>query len=278
MKLTNIYQKVIFSLILLVFSIYAICIIYPLVWMFLSGFKSNAELFNNTWALPAQWNFKNYADAWNKGIGRYFFNSALVTTTTVFFTLFISAMAAYILSRFEFKTKNIVFIIVLGGLMLSPEVSLISLYKLLQKYKLYNTYWALIIPYTAYRLPFTIFLLRSYFLGIHREIEEAAYIDGCSTFKVFTNIIIPMSKPILATGALLAAMSAWNEFMFALVFIENDKLRTIPVGLNNLKGTFNTNWAVLLAGIAISSLTMIILFLIFQKQFVRGLTAGGVKG
>jgi raffinose/stachyose/melibiose transport system permease protein len=275
---SNFISKLMNVIIFILLSVFAICIIYPILWMFISGFKSNGELFNSTWSLPKVWNVSNYTAAWNQGVGRYFLNSVIVTLATVVLTLFFSATAAYALSRFEFWGKKLVFILVIGGLMLSPEVSLISLYKLLQNMHLYNTYWALIIPYTAFRIPFTIFLLRAYFLDIPREIEEAAYIDGCSSFKVFTKVIIPMSKPILSTAALLTAMASWNEFMFALVFIEDDSLRTIPIGLANLRGAFSTNWAQLIAGIAISSVTMIVLFIVFQKQFVRGLTSGGVKG
>jgi raffinose/stachyose/melibiose transport system permease protein len=109
-------------------------------------------------------------------------------------------------------------------------------------------------------------------------VEDSAYIDGCTSLQVFAKIIMPMSKPILATGALLAAMSCWNEFMFALVFIESDKYKTIPVGLMNLRGSLSTDWTILMAGLTLSVLPMIIIFLVFQKQLVRGITSGGVKG
>ena len=115
-------------------------------------------------------------------------------------------------------------------------------------------------------------------LTLPREIEDSAYIDGCSSWRVFWNIILPMSKPILATSALLAAMSIWNEFMFAIVFIEDSSLRTIPVGIMNLRSALSTDWTILLAGLTISALPMIILFVVFQKQFIRGITSGGVKG
>ena len=258
--------------------LYAVCIIYPFVWMTVSGFKTTSELFNNTWALPSRWIFRNYADAWNQGVGRYFLNSVIVTVSTVALTTLISAAAAFAMSRFEFRGRNLLLVLVVGGLMLSPEVSVISLYKLLQALGIYNTYLALIIPYTAFRIPFTIFLMRSYFLSLPREVEESAYIDGCGTFRVFWCIVLPMSKPIIATASLLTAMSAWNEFMFCLVFIESDSLRTIPVGLMNLRGAFSTNWSVLLAGLTISALTMVLFFLFFQKKLIRGLTEGSVKG
>ncbi len=244
----------------------------------MSGFKSNSEIMLNTWALPSEWRWENYFLAWEVGVGKYFFNSIIVTVASVIFTVMISAIAAFALSRFEFKYRELILAVIVGGLMLSPQVGLISLYKLLSSLSIYNTYLALVIPYTAYRIPFTVFLMRSYFISLPREVEDSAYIDGCNSWQVFWHIILPMSRPIIATSALLTAMFTWNEFMFALVFIEDSRLKTIPVGLMNLRGALTTQWSVLLAGLTLSALPMIILFLVFQKQLIRGLTAGSVKG
>lgn len=265
-------------LVLGILLFYALLIVLPLIWMVLSGFKDNQGLFLDTWGLPRKFLWENYVTAWNGGVGRYFLNSLIVTSTSVCLTLFISSCAAFALSRFEFRGRGILLLFVLGGLMLSPQVSLIPLFKLLQRLKLYNTYWALIIPYVAYRIPFTTFLIRAYMLSLPREIEDSAYIDGCSAWTVFSRIILPMSKPILVTAALFTAMSCWNEFMFALVFIESDKLKTIPIGLMGLKSSLRTEWTILMAGLTLSMLPMVALFLVFQKQFIRGITSGGVKG
>ncbi|MFS0865652.1 carbohydrate ABC transporter permease [Fredinandcohnia sp. 179-A 10B2 NHS] len=266
------------TIILIWFGLFSLVIIYPLIWLALSGLKSNSDFFLNTWTLPKEWLWKNYKAAWDAGVGEYFFNSVLVTVISVLLILLIGAMAAYGLSRFQFKGQNLLLMLILSGLMLAPQVSLIPLYKLLQFLGLYNTYGALILPYVAFQLPFAIFLMRSYFLSIPRELEESAIIDGCNSWKVFWHIIIPMGKPIIASAALLTGMFVWNEFMFALVFIEDSSLRTIPVGLMNLRSQLNTNFGIQLAGLAISALPMIIAYIIFQKQFVRGITAGGVKG
>lgn len=278
MNRTSTVSKVIRTIIFIWFITYAICIIYPLLWMLISGFKTKSELFLNTWAFPKEWLWENYKTAWDVGVGRYFFNSVFVTSVSVVLSVIISACCAFALSRFEFKGEKIILLIVVGALMLSPQVSLISLFKLLQKLKIYNTYLALIIPYVAFRIPFTTFLIRSYFLDLPREVEDAAYIDGCNSWGVFWRIILPMSKPIVSTASLLAAMQVWNEFMFALVFIEDSNLKTIPIGLMSLRSTLSTDWTVLLAGLSISVIPMVILFIIFQKQFVRGMTSGSVKG
>jgi raffinose/stachyose/melibiose transport system permease protein len=274
----TIKNRIFQSVVLVWFSIFALVIIYPIIWLGLSGLKSNSDFFLNTWSLPEEWFWSNYKAAWDAGIGQFFLNSVYVTVVSVITVLFLGSMAAYGLSRFQFKGQNLVLILILSGLMLAPQVSLIPLYKLLQGIGLYNTYWALVLPYVAFQLPFSIFLMRSYFLSIPRELEESAIIDGCNTWKVYRHIIIPMGKPIIASCALLTGMNVWNEFMFALVFVEDSSLRTIPVGLMNLRSQLNTNFGIQLAGLAISALPMIIAYIIFQKQFVRGLTAGSVKG
>lgn len=263
---------------LIVMFAYALTVIYPLIWMLLSAFKTNKQLFASPWSLPTNWSMENYITAWEIGIGTYFMNSVIVTVAATAITVTVSALLAFGLCRYRFRAMDIGFMLVLGGMMLSPEVSLISLYKMLQFFGIYNTRWALIIPYAAFRIPFTTFLLRSYFLSIPAEVEESAFMDGCNSFGIFWKMTLPMSKPILATGALLAAMTFWNEFMFGLVFIESSALKTIPIGLMNLRGTLTTKWSIMLAGLSISAIPMILVFLVFQKQLVRGLTAGGVKG
>jgi raffinose/stachyose/melibiose transport system permease protein len=274
MVLGRLYRAVIWAW----FAVYGLCILYPLIWLLMNGFKSNREFFLDPWSLPEKWLWQNYVSAWKAGIGQYFLNSLFVSVVSVVIVVLFGSMAAYGLSRFRFKGANILLLIVLSGLMLAPQVSLISLYKMLQMIGLYNTHWALIVPYVSFQLPFAIFLMRSYFLSIPRELEEAATIDGCGTWQIYWHLILPVGKPILASSALLAGMNVWNEFMFAMVFIEDTALRTIPVGLMNLRSQLNTNFGVQLAGLAISAFPMVLAFILFQKQFVRGLMAGSVKG
>ena len=274
----NLRTQIVKYSVLFLFFLYALTIIYPLFWVFMTGFKENREFFRSTWALPNKLLYQNYIDAWNVGVGTYFFNSVFVTAVSVVLTTILSAFLGFVLARYTFRFKRFIFILILGGMMLSPEVSLIALFRLLQDMRLYNTHWALIITYTAFRIPITTFLIRSYFVELPHEIEEAAFIDGCSSFQIFTKIILPISKPIIASAALLNAMTFWNEFMFGLVFIESSSLKTIPVGLMNLRGALNTKWTTMFAGLATSAIPIIIVFLLCQKQFVRGLTSGGIKG
>lgn len=266
------------SLIMLGLLIGLILIIYPLFWMVTSSLKSYDEIFGSIWSLPSKWLFSNYVTAWNKGVAGYFFNSVIVTSCTVFGVILISSLCAYGLSRYRFKLDKAVLLLVMGGMMLNPQVCLVPLYTMLQKINLHNTYLALILPYIAYRLPLTVLLIRSYFLGISKEIEESAVIDGCSAFRIYRSIFLPMSVPILLTSTILVAYYAWNEFLFAIIFIDSDKYKTIPAGLMSFKDALLTDWGVLLAGMVISALPLIIMFIAMQKYFIRGMASGSVKG
>lgn len=260
--------------------IMAAVILFPMFWILMSGFKTNNEIFTSTFSLPKELRFSNYALAWKYGLGDYFLNSILVTFVSTAGTVIISLMAAFGLThyRFDFKLRKVMLLFVISGLMLAPQVALIPLYDLLSKMGIYDTYLAMIVPYIAFRIPFTVFLMRAYLLSLPQELEDAAYIDGCGSFGILRRIVMPLSKPIIATGALFTGMYCWNEFMFTLVFTSSDKLRTIPLGLMNMRGTFRTEWGILIAALALSALPIIVVFILLQKQFIRGLAAGGVKG
>ncbi|MGG0462384.1 carbohydrate ABC transporter permease [Priestia aryabhattai] len=257
--------------------VYFIVIAYPLLWMIISSFKSTDEIFTHSWSMPHTWLIENYVTAWKSGISSYFLNSVIVTGASCFLTVLVSALGAYGLSRFEFQGKAFVLIICLGGLMLSPQVSLIPLYSIIQKLGIYNTHLALILPYVAYRIPLTILLIRAYFLSIPKELEEAARLDGCTSLGILFRIFIPMSTPILLTTTILTAYYTWNEFMFAIIFIDDDSLRTIPAGLMQFRDALQTDWGVLLAGLTISAVPIVMLFLFMQKYFIRGIANGSVK-
>jgi raffinose/stachyose/melibiose transport system permease protein len=251
-----------------------VAVLYPLFWMFMTGFKSTQELFNNSWALPGQLRWSNFIDAWNQGVVRYLVNSLVVTTASVITTVGISALAAYALTRVRIPYATPITLAILGGMMVSPTVALIPLFRLIQALGIFDTYWALIVLYTAFRIPFTMFLIRAYMITISRDLEDAAVVDGASRFQVFRHVIMPLSRPILVSAGLVQALFAWNEFMFALVFINNQDLKTLPVGLLDLQSRFLTNYPVMFAGLAISALPMILIFVLGQRQFIRGLAEG----
>ncbi|MFD6815465.1 carbohydrate ABC transporter permease [Microbacterium sp. NPDC060132] len=262
----------------LVLVIYAVVIAYPLLWMVISSFKSSSEIFTDPWGLPSVWLVQNYAAAWDRGISDYFVNSVVVTIVSTVATVAIAALCAYGMVRLSSRIANIVLIITMGGLVVAPQVSLIPLYRLLDAMGLLNTSWAMILPYVAFRLPMAILLIRSVFLGIPRELEDAATIDGCRSFGVFRHVYLPLSASVLTTAAVLTGYFAWNEFLFAIVYIDADALRTIPAGLMSFRDSLSTEWGVLLAGLTIAALPIVVVFLALQRYFVAGVAAGSVKG
>lgn len=252
----------------------AVVVIYPLLWMLLNGVKSNAELFANPFALPVAWRWENYATAWNRGVGDYLTTSVLVTVASTIATVFVSAWAAYGLTKVSIPFSRTVLILILAGLMLAPTVALIPLVKMFQAMGLYNSFWALLILYTAFRVPFTTFLIRAYMMDLPAEVDEAAAVDGASKSRAFWQIILPMCRPIIVSTVLLNILFTWNEYLFAMVFTSGGDLQTLPVGLTNLMSKHGTDYPVVFAGMAIAALPVIVLFFAGQRYFIRGLADG----
>jgi len=265
-------------LVLMGLIVFAIIIIYPLFWMIISSMKSYGEIYNDVWGFPSEWIFENYSEAWSRGVSNYFFNSVIVTIVTVITVLIVGSMAAFALSRFKSRFIDIALIVIIGGMMMNPEIAIIPLFDILSTLHIVDTRLALILPYIAFRLPICVLLLRSYFLGIPDELSESALMDGCTEFGIYMRIYLPMSVPIMITTVVITAFYAWNEFLFATIFIDSESLKTIPSGLMNFRDALQTDWGILLAGMVIASLPMIILLIVLQKYLVRGLSEGSVKG
>ncbi|MFI0504221.1 carbohydrate ABC transporter permease [Streptomyces albogriseolus] len=252
----------------------AVVVLYPLLWMVLNGFKTNAELFGNPFALPTDLSFGNYRDAWNRGVSDYLAASVLVTVTSTVATVFISAWAAYGLTRMDIPFNKVLTAVILGGLMLTPTVALVPLVRMFQSMGLYNSFWALLILYTAFRVPFTTFLIRAYMIDLPREVDEAAQIDGAGRWTAFWRIILPMCKPIITSTVLLHVLFAWNEYLFAMVFTNGSDVQTLPVGLTSLMSKHGTDFPVVFAGMVIAAVPVVLLFLFGQRYIVKGLADG----
>jgi raffinose/stachyose/melibiose transport system permease protein len=253
----------------------AIVVLYPLLWMVTNALKTNAELFGDPFALPSQWLWQNFGKAWSQGVGDFVLTSVSLTVLATLITELISAWAAYGLTRVNIPLNRTFTVIVLAGLMLAPTVALIPLVKLFQAWGLYDSFLGLLILYTAFRIPFTVFLMRAYMLDLPREVDEAASIDGASRAATFWRIILPMSLPIVATTIVLNVLQNWNEYLFAMIFTSGTGVQTLPVGLADMMSKNGTQYPVVFAGMVMAALPMVILFFVCQRYFVRGL-AGGV--
>jgi raffinose/stachyose/melibiose transport system permease protein len=251
-----------------------IVVIYPLIWMALNGFKNNAQIFGDPFALPIGWSWTNYIQAWNQGVRDYVTVSVLVTVASGICTVLVSAWTAFGLTRTKMPGKPLVVGFVLGGLMLSPTVAVIPLVKMMQALGLYNTYWALIVLYTAFRVPFSTFLIRAYMLGLSRDLDEAATMDGAKEGQIFWLITLPLCRPIIASCIILHVLFAWNEYLFAMIFSSGEGQQTLPVGLTLIMATHGTNFAEVFAAMTISALPIVIVFFAAQRYFIRGLSEG----
>lgn len=257
--------------------ILAIATVYPLIWLLLNSLKSSDALFEQSWALPSSWLWHNYPEAWRYGLGRFMANSVLITVVSVVGIVLLGALAAFVLVTRRFPGRGLMTAIVLGGLIVPPEVSLFPLFKIMVLLGIYNTYLAMIAPDIAYGLPFTVLLLRAYMTQIPPEMAEAATMDGAGMLRCFWHIYLPLARPALAAAAMVQAMRVWNEFVFALTFVSNDALHPLTVGLTTFGDSLNTNWPVLLAGLVISIAPILVLFLLMQRQLIHGLTVGALK-
>lgn len=272
-------KKVNRSLIYLILIVFTIVNAYPIFWMIMNSFKTGQEFALNPFSIPVKWVLENYSDAWvTANIGKYFFNSLVVGLGAVIIAIFTGAFASYFLSRFDFKGRNLLYGFFIIGLLVPIHATLVPMFILMQKLGILNTYWALIFPYVAFNLPITIFLLTSFMSSFSKEIEESAIMDGCGVFRMFWTIILPMSRPAIATAVILNFINNWNEFSFALVLINDKALNTLPLGLANFAGQYTTNYTAQMAGLTMVLAPTILFYLIMEKQIVQGMTEGAVKG
>ena len=265
-----------FTILLLI----AITQIFPLYWLITFSLKSNTEIFGeNVIGLPKVWRWDNYVKALSSSnLIRYFLNSVLYTVVTVAVAGIIAAMAAYAVSRMIWKMRNIVYGLFMIGIMIPAQAALLPLFQILDKLGLKGGYLGLMIPYIAGALPMSIMILVGFYRGIPREMEEAAYIDGCGIFKCFVQIILPMVKPAIATASIFTFLGTWNELMLANTFVDSDMYRTLPVGIMSLAGQYSTEWGLIGAGMVIATLPTIIIYFFLSKQVQESLVVGAVKG
>lgn len=251
----------------------------PMVWAFLSSFKTYAEINSSALSLPSSFSLKNYADAFRYApIGKYFLNSILIVGISVLVTVTFVAMCAYVTARFRFAFKPILILMISASLMLPAQAISQPLFAIFKELHLYDTKLGLIIVYSAMGIPMSFFVMTSYYQTISTALEESAYIDGASFLQTFLHIILPLAKPGLVTIAMLQFINTWNEFYFALMLTSGDTARTVPIALNYYMGTFANNYSALFAAVVITVLPTILVFVVLQRQVMESLTAGAVKG
>lgn len=251
----------------------------PVVFTFMTSLKSNKEFYNNIYGLPNNITWENYRVAWIQGsIGTYYGTSITVVGITVVITTILGALAGYSLAKMKIRHADLIILLLLGLNMLPSESVVMPLYIMLAKLKMTGRIISLILPYTSWGLPMTIYIFRNFFATIPGELLDAARIDGCSELTAFRSVIMPLMLPPVATTAILNFVGWWGELLWASIVLSASTVKTIPLGILAFQGQFSTNWGALTAATCIVLIPMIIFFGAAQKYFIRGLTEGAVKG
>jgi len=255
----------------------ALIMLFPFAWMVATSLTNESQLFGTPRLIPDPIDttaYRRVADTFP--LWRWMANSIGVAVVSTTLQVITSAMAAYAFARFEFRGKHLLFGVYLATLMIPLQVLIVPLFIEVSRLGLQDTYVALLLPLIA--SPFGVFLLRQFFLGLPPEIEEAARIDGAGHWQVFARIVLPMSKPAIATLVVFAFMAAWNSFLWPLVVINSEQLMTLPLGLSQLHGRFATEWNLVMAGSTISVIPIVALYLFTQRYVIQGVALSGLKG
>lgn len=268
--------KVLKWILMLFFAFYTL---FPLIWLIISSFKTNTELFGDPFSLPAIWQIDNYINAFKvSGLLKMMGNSVIIGGLSTVLNVFCASMLAYCISRFRFRGREAIFTFFAAGILVPLNALMVPYYVIISQIGLYNTHAGLILLYSAIGIPMSTFIIRGLMDSLSREIEEAAYIDGCGFFGRYFRIILPLSRNGIVTAATFQFLTCWNEFVFANLLTSSQNVRTIQLGIRYFTNQFSTDFVSMYAAIVISIVPSIIGYMIFQKQIVSGLTSGAVKG
>ncbi len=275
----NVKSKVLKVIIYIFLSLMAVIYLFPLLWVIYVSLKDDKTLFVSPWAMPDHLMFENYEFAWTAGrLGVATLNSVIVCVVTLVLCLLFGAMAAFAIGRMRWKLSGAVMTYFLTGMMIPVHCILIPIFVRFSQMHLTNSQLGLIIPYTTLSLPITIFIMTGFFKGLPNELFESACIDGCSIYKAFTRIALPLSKTGLFVTGLMTFVANWNELLLAMVFISDEAKKTLPVSLSKFVGPYNTNYSQMFAAIVIAIIPTIIVYCCFSNSIVDGLTQGAIKG
>jgi multiple sugar transport system permease protein len=266
--------------------LYAVVYLFTALWLvpiataLITSVRTNSDIVTRGFlAIPNALSLQSYAEAWQRGgLAHYLPNSFIITIPSLIATLFLSSLSAYALSRFRFPGDRIILFIYVAGMMLPFQILLLPVFRLTDALHIYNTYWAVIVFHTAFQLGFCTFVLRNYMRTIPGELLEAARMDGCGEFRIYWQIMMPLTLPALAAVATLEFTWIFNDFLWALILIQNDALKPVTTGLAALQGQYRMDWTVIISGSLLAALPTVVVFLLLQRYFVAGLTLGATKG
>ena len=253
--------------------------LFPLWWAFASSLKTQQTVFTDLSFFPKHPHWENYAAAWTQAdFGLYFLNSLIYTTAVVAGVLFIASLGAYAFSRLRFPGKNILFLVIISTMMIPIPGSFIALYVLLNKLHLINTRLGYILPQINGQLALGIFLLKTFFDDLPKELEDSARMDGCGRFRIYWNIALPLARPAIAVLAIFTILAVWNEYLLAMLVLGDKSLMPLQRGLMVFQGAHVTQYPLLMAGIVITVLPVLAVYLALQKYIIKGITTAAVQG
>ncbi len=274
---TNKFVKVLFYVGLV---IWAVIDLFPIYWMFTFSLKNNEEVYGaNVMGLPKSWLWSNYAKAMTTGnMPLYFMNSIIVTVAAILISLIAALMATYAITRIVWKASNLMNSFFMLGITIPIHASVVPIFITLSRMKMLNSYWSLIVPYSAFSLSMAILICTGFMNDIPKDLDEAAKIDGCGLWQTFGWIIVPLMKPALATISIYTFLQCWNELMFANVFISDKKFKTLPVGIQALAGQHTIEWGPIGAALVIATFPTLFAYIFMSKSIQESFIAGAVKG
>jgi ABC-type glycerol-3-phosphate transport system permease component len=274
-KSISIGQAVIVFFMLLIM----ICSFFPFLWMITNSFRTTSELYLNPLGIPQKFDFGVFARAWSKAHFDYAIrNSVIITVTAVIIVVALSSFAAYPLARMRFKGRGFIYMFIISGQMVSAQIILVPLFVLFRNLRLLGQLWSVVLAVSAGSIPFSTLLFVNAFREIPREIDDSTEIDGCSRLQYFFNILIPLTTPIFASVIIFQALGVWNEYLLSLTFLTQQQTRTITLELKNFFSSWQSDWPGIFAALSMTVVPVLILYLFLQKYFIKGLTAGAVKG
>jgi ABC-type glycerol-3-phosphate transport system permease component len=259
-------------------TVLGVSAVLPLLFMLQASFRSNLDWANAKIGLPTVLSLDAFARAWvQANIGTFFVNSVIVTVGACALSVVLATTSGFAFSTLRWRGRTAIYFFILGWIAIPPLLLMVPIYVEMVDLSLVNTYWSVILLYSALNLPFNMYLMTAFFRSIPGELLEAARVDGASVHRIFVQITLPLSIPAIATLVIFNALYVWNEFVFALLLLHDDSVRTLTVGVNQLVGKFFFDYPALLAGMLITSLPMVAVYLIFQKYLVRAISAGALK-
>ncbi len=263
----------------LVLSLWALTTIYPLFWIVNNSFKASRDVMNKTFSLAIDPVFTNYTNAFDRiNLGRSYVNSLIMSGSTVVLVLLFGGLAAYVLSRFNFKGKRLINSILYATLLVPAFATVVPVYELLIKTSLVNTYWGLILPQTAGNLTFATLVIAGYMATIAKELEEAAFMDGCNRWQMFMKIFMPVSRPVFASVSIFVFLWSYNDLFSALIFVNKEKVRPIVALLNEISSQYGTDFGLMATAVTLTVIPILLIYIFISKFIQKGLTEGAVKG